>query len=343
MIPADRVSALLERRPVDRVPFFPLAQGFCAVNAGYPIANMHNDPQTSLEAQLRTRDKYDYDGPPFYRYATYGTWEAEGWSSELLQRPSEPGYPVRVETGIEGLRLPDVTKAGMLPFAMRFSRLQQEHGLPVTVVVGGVFTIAANICGLKRLCILMLESPDVARRLVRMAGDHVLGVVQHWVSTFGARQVMPFVWEDLATNRILSPEQFETFVLPHQRRLHEEILSLGVEHILCHICGEQRLNLSCWRRIPMGAPGIVSVSHEVDIETAGENFPDDIIMGSIDPAVVEAGRPGDVCEVARTCIEKGRKHPGGFILAPGCELPAGSPPDNVWMIMKAVDDFGRYK
>ena len=44
----------------------------------------------------------------------------------------------------------------------------------------------------------------------------------------------------------------------------------------------------------------------------------------------------------RIAIEKGKKHKRGFILAPGCEIPPHSVPYLVWMMAKAVNDFGYY-
>ena len=93
----------------------------------------------------------------------------------------------------------------------------------------------------------------------------------------------------------------------------------------------------------MGYPGIVSIGHEIDLEVASKYFPNDILMGNVEPAVIQTGIPAQVYELARICIEKGRKHPGGFMLAPGCELPPKAPSYNLWTMMKAVSDFGWYE
>jgi len=118
---------------------------------------------------------------------------------------------------------------------------------------------------------------------------------------------------------------------------------MGVKHINTHICGEQNLNLPYWAEIPMGNPGIISIGHEVDLDTASKYFPDHIIVGNVEPALIQTGKPEEVYELSRICIEKGKKHPGGFALAPGCELPPMAPPYNVWMMRKAINDFGWYE
>ncbi|MFC1920025.1 uroporphyrinogen decarboxylase family protein, partial [Chloroflexota bacterium] len=109
-----------------------------------------------------------------------------------------------------------------------------------------------------------------------------------------------------------------------------------------HICGEQNANLPHWAQLDYGDPGIVSFGHEVDLETASKYFPDVIIMGNVEPAIIQSGTPQQVYEATRVCIEKGRKHPGGFMLMPGCELPPMAPEENVWAMMQAVSDLGWY-
>jgi len=347
MTPRERVSALLSGQLIDRVPVFQFALGFCARNVGYPIATAYDNPERSLQAQLWTQEMYGYDSSPFYGYASYGSWEFGGQvefpSSELQQAPTIPYYPVQSEEDVETLELPDVTKAGMLPLAMQFSKLQERLGLPIIVVVGGPFTIAGNICGVEKLCRWMIKRPEVAHRLIQLASDHILDVVQHWVETFGAEQVTPHIWEPLASNQMISPEQFENFVFPYQKKLHQKILTKGVKDMLCHICGEQNLNLQHWEQIPMGNPGIVSFGHEVDLATAIRHFGDKcIIAGNIEPQVLQDGTPQQVYELSKQCIEKAKNAPRGYVLMTGCELPPMAPPYNVYMMMKAVNDFGWY-
>jgi len=308
---------------------------------------MYDNPERSFEAQLWTQEMYGWDCPPFYGYASYGSWEFGGGvefpASELQQAPSIPYFPVQSESDVEHLELPDVTKAGMLPYGMQFSRLQQQHGLPVIVVVGGTFTIAGNICGVDKLCRWLLKRPELAHHLIQMASKHILEVVRHWVEAFTAHQVTVHIWEPLAANQIISPVQFEKFVLPYQQRLHEQILATGIKHILCHICGEQNLNLPYWQQIPMGNPGIVSFGHEVGLDTAIEYFGNKcIVAGDIEPRIIQEGTPLQVYESAKQCIQKAKHAPRGYILMPACELPPMAPPYNVYAMMKAVNDCGGY-
>ena len=348
MTSAERMDALLKGKPVDRVSFFSFALGFCAKNVGYPVATIYSDPEKSFRAQQWTKEQYGYDSDPFYGYASYGGWEFGGEvnlpDGEYEQAPSHGRFAVETEGDIERLALPDVKTAGMLPLARQFSRIQDEMGLSPSVVVGGPFTIAGNICAVETLCRWLIKKPELANRLLRLATDHILDVAQHWVDAFGKGRVIIQIWEPLAANQIISPQQFEKFVLPFQAELHQKILAMDIKYILCHICGEQNRNLPYWAQVPMGNPGIISIGKEVDITTAIEYFGKTcIIAGNIEPALIQTGTPQQIYECCRQAIEEGKHAPRGYALMQGCEVPVNTPPYNLYTMKKAIDDFGQYE
>jgi uroporphyrinogen decarboxylase len=347
MTPQERLEALLKGQRVDRVSFFSFTLGFCARNTGYPVHTVYSDPEKSFQAQLWTREQYRYDSDPFYGYASYGGWEFGGGikfpEGEYEQAPSHGRFAVESERDVEKLVLPDVRKSGMLPQAMQFSQIQRKTGISPSVVVGGPFTIAGNICSVENLCRWLIKKPDLANRLIRLATDHLLEVVRCWVETFGTGQVVVQIWEPLATNQVISPKQFEKFVMPYQIELHKKILEMGLKYLLCHICGEQNLNLPYWAEVPMGHPGMISIGKEIDITTAIEFFGEtSIIAGNIEPAVLRMGSPMEIYTLCIEAIKKGKQAPRGYALMQGCEVPVDTPPYNLYTMRKAVEDFGWY-
>lgn len=338
-----RIAALLAGEEIDRVPFFPFSLGFSALNVGCPVAAVYSDPEKSYTAQLLTQRMYGYDQDPFLGYAAYGTYEFGGETNfptgSVIHAPSSVSFPVKSEADVGKLQLPDPEKAGMLPRALEFSKLQKQNGTGVSVVLAGVFTLAVNLCGVEKLCMWLVNEPDTADKLLATAADHILDVVSLWVDSFGAEGFMPQLWEPAAANSIISPRHFERFVLPHQKKLHERILAVGVKHILCHICGEQNKNLPFWSQVPMGNPGIVSIGNQVSIASAIEHFGDKcVIAGNLATELVGSGSGQEIYDAATKCIEQGRKAPRGFILMTACETPPLTPPYNFYMINKAVRD-----
>ncbi len=345
MTSRERTDAILAGKPVDRIPHFPFILGFCARNLGYPIATIYSDAEKSFAAQKMTFEQYGVDWGPLYGYASYGTWEFGGQidmpTGAYQQAPAHKCFPVKAEEDIDRLILPDVRTAGCLPIAMAFSRLQERHETPISVVMGGNFTIAGNICAVERLCRWMIKKPELAHRILRLATDHILDIVTHWVETFGAERVIPQFWEPLASNLIISPRQFRHFVLPYLVETGERIQELGVRHVLHHICGDQNANLPMWAEVPMGDPGLCSFGEEIDIDRAiavlGAQA---VIIGNLDPSLLLTGEPAEILERCRQTIEKGKRAPRGFMFSVGCELAPETPGYHLFLVQKALERFG---
>jgi len=343
----ERWAALFNRQPVDRVSFLPIASSFAAAMVGYSKVDMSEDPEKAFRAMSRTHEMFGAVEYIFYGGGARGVREFGGETkmptSEYAMAASLSQPAVQSEEDVWKLEVPDVKTAGLLPMVMRFSQLQAKHGLPITFYSDGILTMVGQITGVERMCRWIMKRPELVHRLCRIVTDFLMAIGEYWVDTFGTEHVMAHSGAPTESNQIISPKQFQEFFLPYFKELREKLLALGLKRIDTHICGEQNLNLPYWAQIPMGDPGIVSVGHEVDLETASRYFPNDIIMGNVEPAVIQTGTPEKVYELSRICIEKGMKHQAGFMLSPGCETPSKAPPYNVWMMRKAINDFGWYE
>lgn len=347
MTPAERIAALYNREPVDRVSFVHRGYGFSARAVGYPIADIYEDPERSFQAQMWTAEMLGSDATPWYTFVSYGAWEFGGeiqWPSDRHgSGPSVARRPVQTEEDVWNLELPDVRTAGCVPRMLEFAKLQEKNGVPIGFICGSPFTHAANLCGTDKFLMWLITSPETVHRALRLMTDHILQVAQLFVETFGADRVLPRSAAPTESNALISPKHFEEFALPYLKELHEKVLAMGVKHIYCHICGEQNKNLPLWAQVPMGDPGMLSFGSEVDILTAAKYFPDHIIAGNVDPKVI--ARPGagrEIYELCREAIEKGKQCPSGFVLMPGCEIPPTTPPYNMYVMYKACVDFGWY-
>ncbi len=245
------------------------------------------------------------------------------------------------------LKMPDIPSAGIIPIQRRFFELSSRENLDnepwnVVIQLEGIFTCASNIVGIDRLSRWVLRRPEVAHRLMRLATDFEIEMAKYWKDLFGTEDVLLWGGDPVSSNQVISPRTFEIFNLPYRKEIHEKVLEMGYTTIFMHICGEQNENLPYWAQIPMGDPGIVSFGHEVDLEKAGEYFPNEIVVGNLETAIIQTGAPEEIYTASRSVIEKGKKLPSGFMFGPGCELPPLAPVENVRAMTNAVDDFGWY-
>jgi uroporphyrinogen decarboxylase len=342
------MEALLSRRAIDQVPLFLASLGFSLRNMGYPVVRAYDDPETSFFAQVRTNEMYG--AIPVVRFVggAFGAREFGGEvrmpREDIEMAPSLLRPPVTCEADVERLEQnpTDLRNAGSVPLYMAFGHLQARHHLPVTFFAGGVLTMVGNMCGVERMCRWMLKAPSLLHRVCRLATDFILSKMHYWVETFGAGRLLG--WNTAATesNQIVSPKQFQTFALPYLREIYQLGQTLGISHFYTHICGEQNANLPYWAQMSHGDPGLISFGPEIRIETVSRSFPKDVLLGNVSPTSIQLCAPEEIHGMALACVKSGKRHPGGFILAPGCELPVTAPPENVRALEKAVEEAGMF-
>jgi uroporphyrinogen decarboxylase len=138
----------------------------------------------------------------------------------------------------------------------------------------------------------MVRKPELVHRILRLATDHIIDTVRYWANSFGSEQVIVQIWEPLADNDLISPFQFEKFLLPYLQNSSQGILNMGIGHLFYHICGEQNLNLPYWAQVPMGSPGICSVGSQIGVSAAIKYLGDGaIIAGNIEPSIIQTDEP----------------------------------------------------
>jgi uroporphyrinogen decarboxylase len=346
----ERMDALFNYRKPDRIPIGSMATTFCSSNAGYPVTTAYGDPEKSFNAMLWAAEQYGWDPvPQVFGHTVLGALDFGG-KFRLPKGEYEGGiivecHPVKTEGDILKLEMPDPRAAGRIPKVMEFSRLQEAHGLPVWFFSRSPFTMAADICGLDQFLRWMVKKPELCEELMKMAIDHSFDVLQYWVESFGPEKIFVYMSSPSESNQVISPGHFVKFALPYHSEYHRRLRSVGItRRFAFHICGDQNLNLPYLSELsPWPHPSVLSLGHAVDLEAAARYFPDDIIYGNIEPAVIRVGTPRQIYDLAKIAIHKGKRARGGFILGSGCGMSYGSPPVNVFAMTRAINDFGWYE
>lgn len=353
MTERERVEALLRRETPDRVPSWPCAMmGFCTLYTGHTIAEAYNNPMVSYNAQKKASRDFGWVFLPCVCHGGFGAWEFGGKirypKSEFDQAPMPERHPIETVEEAYNLKMPDVKSCGFMPFLKEFMAIaSEERGdnqpFNVTALCGmGPFSTTANIPGAATFVKWMLKEPEVVHHLMRMGIDFFMAQAEWWKEEFGTEGVLPYIGEPTASNQLISPKMFETFVMPYLKEFNGKLIEMGFKHLYAHICGEHNKNLPYWAQIPWGDPGFMGCPQEIELEKMAEFFPNDIIVGNLVPAIVQTETPDNVYEATREVIEKGKNLNTGFIFSQGCELPPKAPMENIRAMEKAVEDFGYY-
>lgn len=347
-----RMAALYSYQKPDRVPLYGTDANFAMINCGYSLADLQTDPQKTFCAVKWTCEQYGWERElEIMAHTILGSWDFGATmqmpEGEYATAISVKEYAVKTEDDVLNLSIPDCKTAGAIPIRMEYSKIQARNGLPVTLVTRSPFTVAANVCGVEQFCRWMIKKPELCHRLLEMSIEHITGVMQYWANTFGGERIFYFMSSPSEANQVISPKHFKEYAVPYHIELQKRMRNMGIKWFMFHICGEQNLNLPHLAELAAGVdswphPSILNFGHEVEIDDAARYFPDDIISGNIEPAIIMKGNPEQVYELSRMAIERGKKIRGGFILSAGCGMPPKAPSHNVWMMTKAVNDFGWY-
>jgi uroporphyrinogen decarboxylase len=326
-----------------------MSHGFNALNAGYRVREVLENPEKCFQAAVWTANLYDWD--PMPQTPGHTVWGAIDFGGEtrLPQGRCESSliitsHPVKSEKDIENLKLPNPRTAGRIPLSMHFAQLQAENGLPVFFSSRSPFTMAANICGLENFCRWLIRKPELCHELMRLTIEHILNILSYWIETFRRERIFVWMSNPNESNQVISPKHMAAFALPYHLAYHHRLKEMGIRRFGLHLCGDQNLNLPHFAEAdPWPHPSVLSFGHEVSIETAARYFPKDIIFGNLNPTLLQTASPQRIYDLCCEIIIQGKKAPGGFILAPGCGIPATAPPVNVFAMTKAVRDNGWYR
>jgi hypothetical protein len=136
-----------------------------------------------------------------------------------------------------------------------------------------------------------------------------------------------------------SPHMFRKLVLPRLTKLAARCNELGLHYVW-------RTDGKIWLVSDMifaeaGVPGYGEVDHDAGMHTDAirRRYPDLVLWGTISADLIRRAAPDEVYRGCRQIISDS----GGRGYLHGCSnavLP-GTPPENVWAMMRARDDYGR--
>lgn len=346
---AERMKALRTKTGLDRVPVNAGASIYAAAISGMSARDYYLNPEMAMEAGLWALELHKYDGAPSYNIPEWAGWDFGGEmvfpESPRISLPHLSKMAVNKPEDVEKLQLPDIDQAPASSRVLRFNRIAREKGYGVSITAGSPMGIACSIIGIDNLMRWLIKEPEIVHRVLRIATDFLLMLADRRISEFGVENCSAFSTYPVDSHTLISPRIFEKFTLPYVQEIHTKLLSKGINKWTIHLCGNHTKNLPYWTgEIPLAPRTTFQPGDENDIEFFAKTLGEDhIIAGNISTTLLQIGSANQVYEACRKVIEKMKYHPGGFILTPSCALPALAPPVNVYAMIKAARDFGRYK
>ncbi len=346
--PKDRMQSLLLGDPIDRVPFVPFASGLSARFYSIDRGMFYRNPEIAFAAGRHLMNAFPWmNVRPSYGWADRGAWEFGGkiiWPDD--NRYAAPGSKAIITEPDEVDRLPDpdLDSAGMLPLVDRFNAISRRHGFPASLPGGTPTTFSAGIVGRCRFLEWLIRYPTAVHRLQRKVTDFLIRAADRTIRTYGPENCSLFCGVPMESNQLISPAAFAEFAWPYMREIFSFYKAAGIRAVVLHLCGDHTGNLGQLLELTLPDRTIFSIGNEMDLtktsRAIGEAF---ILGGNIDTRLLHSGSFDAVVAAAKTCLQQGKAHPGGFILMPSCELPPDMPLASIQAVATALFEEGYYR
>jgi uroporphyrinogen decarboxylase len=198
---------------------------------------------------------------------------------------------------------------------------------PILGWVEGAFAQANDLRGMTDLMTDIYMEPAFVHELLDICIEQEIAFAREQIKA-GA----DFIGIGDAAASLVGPLAYKEMALPYEKRLVEEIHSMGAAARL-HICGNTGKLLEL---MPLTGADIIDVDWMVDFGRAVEAFGIISACGNFDPvSVVLQGNAGSVKEAVRSCISRASNN---TFIAAGCEIPRDTPYENMAAISEALEE-----
>jgi MtaA/CmuA family methyltransferase len=143
-----------------------------------------------------------------------------------------------------------------------------------------------------------------------------------------------YIGDAWASASIISPRIYEEFCLPYHRRAAQAFQALGVK-VYLHICGNSQPLLSLMADTGVDAIEPLDVDGGVKLEEVRSRTQNRVsLKGGVSTQLLLRGTPHEVRQEARRCIQL--LGPTGYILGSADDIPRDTPFENILAMVQAA-------
>ena len=327
----ERTLKAFRCEETDRIPWIPFVGchgGFLLGLSAEEYLKSEDNMVKGIQAGI---DRYKPDGAPItfdlqLEAETFGC--GLNWARD--NPPAVTTHPLDEGKKLEELKIPTQTdgRIGLVMNAAR--RIRKDNpDLALYGLVTGPFTLALHLLG-TNIFMAMFDDPEGVKELM----DYTRRVSETMAEYYIQAGCDIIAVVDPMTSQI-GPDQFREYVSPFVMPVFDHIRNqeaLGSFFVCGH--AQQNIEAMCDCK-----PDNVSIDENIPLEYVrdvcvprGISFGGNLQLTT----VLLLGTPEDAQKNALSCMEIGGNK--GFLLAPGCDLPFETPPENLEAVTLLVQD-----
>ena len=335
----ERVYACLDGKPVDRPPVFPQTGDHDGLIEGLTYTDMYHDLEKSVQAHLNALKRYGYD---FVTMQPEPSWPvAEACGATVIYPPDKnpwiTDYLIKTEDDLDKLQVPDFMATESTRIIIEGTKMLAERAnVPVAAFSTGPTTMALQLMPYVEVMKRIRKNPEFVHKLVAKTVDVIRAYAQ-LLKDAGAT-IFCICEHDV---QMLSPKHYKEFTVEYLPRILDIF-----DYNIMHICGKvmPQLEYTADDMVNKLTPNLrtVNVSIEVDIAKLQKLLKGKIgVAGNLDHIqVLPQQGPEEVKAQVRAAIKASGGDPR-FMVAPGCEITADTPPGNVLAMVEATKEFAK--
>ena len=343
----ERMKNLYNGKRIDRVPFMSSATMYAGKMMGYTSEEFYFDVKKSYQAQKWVREMHQCDGLPCFDIPNREVLDFQGelvFKKKYTLELPQVIYPVQTISEAEKFHLPSKSRWENLHKNIEFYEYAKSQGeTSFGISAGSPLSTVGSMVDASHLLRWMCKEPRIVHKLLQQAETYLLDYAESIINTFGLENC--YVYSDMPfeSNDLISPKQFREFGLPYIVDIHEKLRKRGIKQFSIHLCGNQMHNLEGYNELKLEEGSVVSSDEKNPLKEVSQILGNQYIYaGNVSTSLLVSCTPDKVYSHCKEIIDVMKYVGRGFILQPSCDLPLNVKSVNLYAMLKACRDFGKY-
>ena len=262
--------------------------------------------------------------------------EAEAFGAPVLfseeENPTISGAVVHETHEIDTLQVPKIgaarTAETLLAAKLCAEKMTDRPTLGGLI---GPFSLAGRLVEMSKMMLWTATDPAATHALLEKTTAFLID----YAKAFKATGCNGLIMAEPAAG-LISPKMSKEFSANYIKRVVEAVQDESFVFVL-HNCGKTEKMVEVMLSTNAAA---LHVGNAVEMRNILPQTPKNVpVMGNLDPAgLFRLGTPETVYEAATTLLEQTAEFPN-FVLSSGCDIPPGTPLENVRAFFQALDDW----
>lgn len=340
MTPLERMTAFSKGEDMDRIPIVPDMGVTMSDFIGATTNEYYTSSEVIKDTEVALFNRFRHDSVGVST-TLRGMAEAMGtkikYPHDAISLLEDP--VVKTVEDIDKLEIIDPWKDGKLPILLEaLQKIRDAIGKEADIGASmtAPFSVCASVLGTEKLLKWLVKEPEALHKLM----DIITRNNTEYIKALASIGFSTGFCDPVSSTSLIRRKHFLEFSLPYLKRNVEDVNKYCGGKPTIHICGNSK---DLWNDIKDIGIGNFSLDNCEDLEEAKEIMGSSVIItGNVPPVdALYLGKPADVEKSIKECIKKAYDSPKGYILSTGCQIPKGTPIENIDEFMRAGREYGQ--